>query len=74
MDAYRNREMGVVLKHLLSRWESGGLKGLALCARPVTGSEEISFTGVYREDHAHALSAAMKMSRRINEMQDDENE
>ena len=70
MEAYRNRDIGVVLKHLLSRWEDGELRSLAACCKDDRGIEEVTFTGGYREDPARALSAALMMSRRITEIQD----
>lgn len=70
MDEYRTRDIGVVLTHLLQRWRGGELKSLAVCCKDVHNAEEITFTGGYRADPAHALNAAIKMSRRIQEIQD----
>ena len=68
---YRTQDVGTVLKHLLAKWEAGEIKGMAVCYKDAHNGEHISFTGNYHDDPAHALSAAMKMSRRINEIQDE---
>ena len=67
---YQRKDIGIVLRHLIARHESGHLKGLAVCCKTVENDEEISFTGDYRDDPSHALSAALKMSRFINDLED----
>jgi hypothetical protein len=72
LQQYRSRDVERALRCLLAKWEAGKVKGVALCFKDDDGVEHISFTGNYRDDPAHALSAALKMSRRINEIQDEQ--
>lgn len=68
---YRARDVGVLLQHLLARWEAGDLKGLAICSKDQYNIEDVSFAGEYRDNPAQALGAALRISRRINQLQDE---
>lgn len=67
---YRGREVTAVLRSLLARAERGELEGVALCALPTAGPEEIVFSDLYRRDPARAVRAANKLSWQITMMQD----
>jgi hypothetical protein len=64
------KDIGVILRHLLSRFERGELRALAVCAKDTSNQEDICLAGIYRDVPAFAAAAAMKMSRRINDMDD----
>lgn len=67
----RDREMVNVLRHFLALAESGEMKGLAICAKSTKDKEDISISGDYRTNPAHAVNVAMRMSWRLTQMQDD---
>jgi|GEM_PF-4808206 hypothetical protein len=60
-----------VLEHYLALARRGSLRGLAVCAKGRTGQEHISVVGVYRDDPAQGVNAAMRMSWKLTQMQDD---
>jgi hypothetical protein len=70
LQKYRTEEIGRLLTGLLQLWEAGHIKGVAICFKDQADHEHISFLGDYRDDPAHGVSASLKMSRRINEIQD----
>jgi hypothetical protein len=71
MTQYRSREAVTVLRHLLARAERGEIVGLALCAKPELGPEEIVFAGIYRTNPSSAVNASMRMSWRLTQLQDE---
>lgn len=71
ISANRSRETVAVLEHLLQRARSGEIVGLALCARPERGPEEIVFAGLYRSSPEKAVNASMRMSWRLTQLQDE---
>jgi hypothetical protein len=70
LQRHRSPDIGRLLAGLLELWEAGQVKGLALCFKDPQNMEHISFLGDYRDDPAHGLSASLKMSRIINQIQD----
>lgn len=60
MSLFRCRESIAVLEHLLERALKGEIKGLAVCAMPLKGPEEIVFTDQYRRNPSMAASATMR--------------
>ena len=66
---FRSKEASTVLQHLLDRALAGEVQGLAICA--LTDEEEIYFTGLYRTSPGSAVNAAMRMSWRMTQMQDE---
>jgi hypothetical protein len=68
---YRSREAVVMLEHLLGRAKNGEIIGLAVCAKPTHGPEEIAFAGLYRSNPAKACNASMRMSWRLTQLQDE---
>lgn len=67
-ETFRNKDVGVTLRHLLARYEAGELRGLAVCIKDNLGADTFCLTGQYRECPEMALSAALRLSRRINEI------
>ena len=70
LQKYRAKDIGIVLKFLTDRYELGNLRGVVLCSKDIQNAEEVYVAGCYRDDPAHALSAALKLSRRIEGMED----
>lgn len=68
---YRSKEAVTVLKHLLAQAEQGLIDGLAICAKPTRGPEEILFTGEYRTNPGKGVNASMRMSWRLTQLQDE---
>lgn len=68
---FRSRETVAVLEHLLERAKRGELIGIAMCALPTHGPEEITFTDLYRRNPAAASNACMRVSWRLTQMQDE---
>ena len=60
-----------MLRHLLEQAERGQIEGLAICAKPSRGPEEIVFTGLYRTNPGKAVNASMRMSWRLTQLQDE---
>lgn len=60
MAEYRSRETVAILSNLLAQAERGELAGLAVCAKPLNGKEQVLFTSHYRKDPAKAAYAAMQ--------------
>jgi hypothetical protein len=71
MIEHRSREAVTMLEHLLARAKKGEIIGIALCAKPAHGPEEIAFAGLYRSNPAKACNAAMRMSWRLTMLQDE---
>lgn len=69
---YRSRETVAALEYLLERARRGEIIGLALCAKPLSGPEEIVFADDYRKKPGKALSAAMRMSWRLTQLADEQ--
>lgn len=67
----RDREILSVLRHFVALAERGKLRGLAVCAKSTDEKEDISIAGDYRTRPAQAVNAAMRMSWRLTQMQDD---
>jgi hypothetical protein len=59
------------LSYLLSEARHGRVHGLALAYRDHKGNEEAVFTGPYRRSPAKAVNAAMRLSWRMTQLQDD---
>lgn len=68
---YRCRETVAVLTHLLERARTGELTGVALCTRAHNQPVELVFTDAFRRDPEQALRAALRLSRRINQLSDE---
>lgn len=68
LERYRRDDIGSLLRHLLARYEAGELRGLALCAKDITGREDVAFVGQYGEDYPSAVVAGLRISKLINEM------
>jgi hypothetical protein len=49
----------------------GVITGLALCYFRSDGTEEVVFTGVYADDSNKALNAAMRLTWRLRQAQED---
>lgn len=65
------RQIVHVLEHYLALAKRGELRGLAVCAQWLTGTEDFSIAGVYRTVPAHGVNAAMRMSWKLTQMQED---
>ena len=68
LEKIRNKDIGVILRHLLKRHEAGELRGLAICCKDCFNAENFTLAGQYREQPAHAISAALRLTRTINDM------
>lgn len=68
---YKNTETISVLRCLLNKAVSGELAGMAMCFKLKDGSEEACFTGLFKEDPAKAVNAAMRLSWKLTQLQDD---
>ena len=66
----KNEDTIRVLRALLARAERGDLAGIAVCFRTRGAGEDVAFTGIYRERPSDALAAGMRMSHRINMLQE----
>lgn len=60
----------IALQALLSRARRGEILGLALAVKPVRGPSEIVFTDLFRRRPSEAAASALRMSIRLNELQD----
>ena len=68
LETFKNQDIGVTLRHLLARYEAGELRGIAVCIKDHLGKDTFCLTGQYRTHPELALGAALRLSRRINEM------
>ena len=68
LEVYRRRDIETALRGLLGSYEMGELRGIAIAAKDVCNQERFILAGEYKDDTAHAISAALKMSRAINGM------
>lgn len=68
LEKYRRRDIEAALHGLLGNYKMGELRGLAIAAKDICNRERFILAGEYKEDPAHAISAALKMSRAINSM------
>lgn len=66
----RNEETIRALRALLARAERGELTGIAVCYHTRGQGEQVAFTGKYRERPSDALAAGMRMSHKINMLQE----
>jgi phage tail tape-measure protein len=66
----RSRETVAALQHALNRALKGEIQGLALAMKPVRGPAEIVFTDLFRRKPAEAAASALRMSIRLNELQE----
>jgi hypothetical protein len=64
------KETEAVLVYLLARTREGKCRGVSCCA-DMQSEEEIVFTGNYRRRPSRGVNAAMRMSARLTQMQDD---
>lgn len=69
---YRSRETAQVLQALAEMAERGEVVGLTLCYRTSDHDEHLAFTGVYKENPGKAVNAAMRLSWRLTQMQDEQ--
>ncbi len=51
--------------------QAGALDGVALCFRVKGGPEEARFTGHYRQEPEKAVNAAMRLSWKLTQLQDE---
>ena len=65
---YRSRETVAALTHLLDRAKRGELLGVGLYVLPFGSKEEILFTDLFRRDPNQAVQAALRLSKRMNEI------
>jgi hypothetical protein len=67
---YQHRETIGVLRALLARAVAGRIAGLAISMQS-DGAETALFTGVYKDNPARAVNAAMRQSWRLTQLQDE---
>lgn len=63
-------ETETVLSYLLSRAKTGECQGISLCAH-INGAERVFITGKYLRNPAHGANAALRMSVRLAQLQED---
>lgn len=68
---HRCRETVKVLEHLLELGRRGEIVGMAVSVATADGQEEIVFTDSYRRNPSKAVGAAMRMSWRLTQLQDE---
>lgn len=66
-----NKETVSVLRCMLEKAVAGQLDSLAACFHLSNGTEEAIFTGRYNASPAYALAASMKISWKLNQMQNE---
>jgi hypothetical protein len=64
------KETVAVLEHLLARARSGTCRGVAVCS-DLQGQDKVVFTGKYRRSPAQGVNAAMRISVRLAQLQED---
>ncbi len=67
-----NTETIRALEYLTDQARRGLITGIAVCFRDPSGHEEAAFTGIYKAHPERALNAAMRMSWRLTQMQDEQ--
>jgi hypothetical protein len=67
---YRSRETAQVLQALADKAKNGEVVAVALCYRTESKEEHLAFTGVYRSSPGEAVNAAMRISWRLTQIQD----
>jgi hypothetical protein len=67
---YKNRETVSLLRRLLNQAQAGQISGMAMCFRTSDGIEDARFTGMYRADPGKAVNAAMRLTWKLTQMQD----
>jgi hypothetical protein len=67
---FANKETISILKSLLARAIKGEIVGIALCFRTKQGDENVVFSGTYKTHPAEAVNAAMRLSWKLTQMQD----
>jgi hypothetical protein len=69
---YRYRAELAVLRHIMGRVLRGEIRGIAICTKDTENHEEISVLGDYRNNPAHGVGAAMRMSWRLTRLADEQ--
>lgn len=64
-------ETAQVLQALADKAKRGEVIAVALCYRTAHAKEHIAITGAYKASPARALNAAMRLSWRLTQIQDD---
>jgi len=59
------------LTYLLAQARLGRLRGVALCYQDAKGEDGAVFTGLYRAHPEKAVNAAMRLSWRLTQIQDE---
>jgi hypothetical protein len=68
---YRSRDTAQVLQALADKARRGEVVAVALCYRTSDQQEHTAMTGVYKVHPARAVNAAMRLSWRLTQIQDD---
>ena len=66
-----NKETVRALEYLAEQARKGLIVGVAVCFRDRSGNEEAAFTGAYKAHPDKAISAAMRLSWRLTQMQEE---
>lgn len=59
------------LEYLAEQARRGNIIGVAICYRSANGCEEAAFTGPYKAHPEKAVNAAMRLSWKLTQMQDE---
>jgi hypothetical protein len=65
-----NTETIEALLYLVEQARIGNVVGIAVCFRDRSGNEEAAFTGAYKAHPDKAISAAMRLSWRLTQLQE----
>lgn len=68
---YKSRETAQVLQALTDMARRGELVGVALCYRTKDHEEHSAFTGAYKVHPGKAVNAAMRLSWKLTQLQDE---